>query len=307
MLLAIFAISLITFSLLQLAPGNFLETQRLLEQNLSDATLSSQQKEAWEQSFDLDKPAWYRYVKFTVNALRFKFGPSFKYPSQQIEDIIGRTLPISLTLALIAIIIALVIGIPLGILSAMNRNKFPDRIAVFLSMIGSSIPSYILAVVFSYILGVVFHLVPTIGWGKPINYVLPILALSLGPIGLVTKYMRGTLIDTMNQEYIKVACVKGGSFKEVVLKHALRNSLIPLITVVGPMVASLTVGTVFVENMFSIPGLGQYFASAAVNRDYPMVMASTLVFAFLVMGMNLLVDIVHAALDPRVKKNMQGG
>jgi peptide/nickel transport system permease protein len=304
MLIAIFVISLITFTLLQYAPGNYLETQRLLEQTMSDATISEQQKAAWEEFFDLDKPGYYRYGKFLINAAQFKFGPSYKYPTQNIEDIIARTLPISAKLALYAIVVALILGVPLGVIAAVKQNKIIDRIVMLLSMLGSSIPSYVLAVLLSYVLGIALHLLPVIGWGSPINYILPVISLAFGPVGTVTKYTRCTLIETMNQEYIKVARAKGGNFIQVVFKHALRNSLIPLITVVGPLVASLTVGTVFVESMFAIPGLGQYYSSAAMNRDYPMVMATTLIFAVLVMGMNLLVDLIHAYLDPRVKKNI---
>ncbi len=304
MLLAVLAISAITFGLLQLAPGNYLDTQRLLEKTMTDATVSAQMKEAWEEFYGLDQPAIQRYANFLVNAAQGKFGPSYKYPTQNIEDIIARTLPISARLAMMAIAVAIVVGIPLGIISAVYQNKLLDRIVVFFSMLGSSIPAYILAVLLSWLLGVSLHLLPVIGWGNPINYVLPIISLALGPIGTVTKYTRSTLVETFNQEYIKVARAKGGNFFQVTFKHALRNSLIPLITVVGPMVATLTVGTVFVENMFAIPGLGQYYASAAINRDYPMVMATTLVFALLVMGMNLLVDFIHAFLDPRVKKSL---
>lgn len=304
MIAAVLVISAITFGLLQLAPGNYLETQRLLEKTMTDATVSAQMKEAWEEFYDLDKPAIYRYGKFLFNAVQGKFGPSYKYPTQNIEDIIARTLPISASLALMAILVALVVGIPLGIMAAVQQNKILDRIVMLVSMLGSSIPAYVLAVLLSWGLGVSLHLLPIIGWGAPVNYVLPVVALALGPIGTVTKYTRSTLVETFHQEYIKVARAKGGNFFQVTFKHALRNSLIPLITVVGPMVASLTVGTVFVENMFAIPGLGQYYASAAINRDYPMVMATTVVFALLVMGMNLLVDLIHAFLDPRVKKNL---
>lgn len=303
-LLAVLVISAITFGLLQLAPGNYLETQRLLEKTLMDATVSEQMKESWEKFYDLDKPALYRYGKFLWNGIQGKFGPSYKYPTQNIEDIIARTLPISARLALMAIGVALVVGIPLGITAAVNQNRILDRLVMLLSMIGSSVPAYVTAVMLSWVLGVMLHWVSVIGWGEPSNYILPVAALSLGPIGTVTKYTRTTLVETFNQEYIRVARAKGGNFFQVTFKHALRNSLIPLVTVVGPMVASLTVGTVFVENMFAIPGLGQYYASAAINRDYPMVMATTVVFALLVMGMNLLVDVLHAMLDPRVKKSL---
>ena len=304
MLLAVLVISAITFSLLQLAPGNYLDTQRLLEKTMTDATVSVQMKEAWEKFYGLDQPPLQRYANFLVNAVQGEFGPSYKYPTQNIEDIIARTLPISARLALMAIGVALVVGIPLGIIAAIYQNKLLDRIVVFFSMLGSSIPAYVLAVLLSWWLGVSMHLLPVIGWGDPINYVLPIISLALGPIGTVTKYTRSTLVETFKQECLKVAHAQGGNFFQVAFGHALGSAVIPLITVVGPMVATLTVGTVFVENMFAIPGLGQYYASAAINRDYPMVMATTLVFALLVMGMNLLVDFIHAFLDPRVKKSL---
>ncbi len=306
-LLALLVISAVTFGLLQLAPGNYLDTQRLLEKTLTDATVSAEMKEAWEEFYGLNKPAWYRYGKFVVNAVQWKFGPSYKYPTQRIEDIIARTLPISARMAMIAIAVALILGIPFGVIAAMNQNRLADRIVVLISMFGLSIPSYVMAILLCYFLGLKLGLLPVIGWGKPINYVLPIISLAIGPVGTVTKYTRSTLIDTMNQDYIRVARAKGGNFVRVVFKHALRNSLIPLITIVGPMIAYLTVGTVFVENMFSIPGLGQYYASAAINRDYPMVMATTVVFAMLVMGINLLVDMIHVFLDPRVRNSVIQG
>lgn len=304
MLLAVLVISAVTFGLLQLAPGNYLDTQRLLEKTMTDATVSAQMKQAWEEFYGLNQPAYQRYFHFLINAVQGKFGPSYKYPTQNIEDIIARTLPVSARLALLAIMAALIVGIPLGIMAAIRQNKMLDRVVMFVSMLGSSIPAYILAVLMSWGLGATLHLLPVIGWGEPVNYIMPVISLALGPIGTVTKYTRSTLVETLNQEYIKVARAKGGNFWHVTFRHALRNSLIPLITVVGPMVASLTVGTVFVENMFAIPGLGQYYANAAINRDYPMVMATTVVFALLVMGMNLLVDMIHAFLDPRVKKNL---
>lgn len=307
MIFAMFVISLITFVLVKSAPGNYLDTQRYLNQNLSDAAISPEVKAQWEKAYDLDKPEWYQYLKFTVNAFRLKFGPSFQYQDRTIESIIAKSLPISLRLAFISIFIALLIGIPIGIFAAVNKNTFIDRIAVFLSMIGTSIPNYVTAVFLMIILGVTLHLVPTIGWGKPENYVLPIISLAIGPIGSITRYMRSSIIDTLEKEYIKVAFAKGGSFKNVVLKHALKNSLIPLVTVVGPQIAYLTVGTVFIESMFGVPGLGQYFASAAVFRDYPMVMASTLFFSFIIMFTNLVVDLIYGILDPRIRKNSMEG
>lgn len=307
MILALFVISLITFILVKKAPGNYLETQRYLTQNLADTNVSPEMKAAWEKYYDLDKPEWYQYLKFIKNAFTLNFGPSFKYPETTIQKIFSKTLPISLSLAFLSLGLALIIGIPMGILAAFKRNTFIDRIAVFVSMLGSSIPSYVIAVFLVYVLCVVLHLVPTVGWGKPQNYVLPVLALAIGPIGSITRYMRSSLIETLEKEYIKVAIAKGGGFRNVVLQHALKNSLIPLVTVVGPQLAYLTVGTVFIETMFVIPGLGQYFANAAIGRDYPMVMATTMLFSFIIMSMNLIVDLIYGILDPRIRKNNMEG
>ncbi|WP_055669276.1 ABC transporter permease [Desnuesiella massiliensis] len=303
MFFAVFVISIITFVLVKLTPGNYIESERLINQNMENTSYSPEIIEAWKKSYDLDKPWWYQYGKFTLNSFRFKFGPSYKYPSEMIEDQIAKALPISMQLAFISIGLSLIIGIPLGIIAALRKNTIIDRIAVFISMLGNSIPNYIIAVFLMYLLGNMLHLVPIIGWGKPINYILPVLSLAIAPIGSITRYMRANLVETLNTEYIRVAVAKGGGFKAVVIKHALRNSLIPLVTVVGPQIAMLTVGTVFIENMFNIPGLGKLFASAAINRDYPMIMASTIFFAFLIMGTNLIVDLIYGVLDPRIRKN----
>ncbi|HHW56115.1 MAG TPA: ABC transporter permease [Clostridia bacterium] len=301
-IIALFFVSLITFILIKSAPGNYVETERLLSQNVTDVTVPPEVKAAWEKAYHLDKPAWQQFLIFIANAARFEFGPSFQYPSTTIEKIIMRTFPISFRLAVMAIGLALIIGIPLGIIAAFKKDTIVDRIAILLSMIGTSLPNYVMAVFLIYILALELHLVPSIGWGEPKHYVLPVLSLAIGPIGSITRYMRASLVETLNREYIRVAWAKGGGFREVVLKHALRNSLIPLITVVGPQLAYLTVGTVFVENLFNIPGLGKFYATAAIYRDYPMVMGTTVFFATIVMLTNFIVDIIYGILDPRIRK-----
>jgi ABC-type dipeptide/oligopeptide/nickel transport systems, permease components len=307
MLIAIFAISLITFVLVKSAPGNYLETKNLIEQNMNGSSVTPEMKAQWEKTYDLDKPEWYQYLKFTVNAFRLKFGPSFKYPDEKVEDIIAARFPTSLKLAVLSMTLALLVGIPLGILAGVNKNTIIDRIAVLFSMLGQSIPSYAIAIFIIYFFSIMLHLTPTVGWGKPIHYVCPLLAMAIGPIGTVAKFLRNSIIGTMEKEYVKVAIAKGGSFKEIIGKHVLRNSLIPLVTVIGPMIARQAVGTVFIENLFAIPGLGSYFATAASNRDYPLVMASTLFLAFMVMSSTLIVDIIYGILDPRIRKNSMEG
>lgn len=301
-ILALFFVSLITFVLIKSAPGNYIETERLITQNLTDVNVPPEVKAAWEKTYHLDKPEWQQFLIFLANAVKFEFGPSFKYPSKTVEDIILETYPISLTLASLAMLLAVVVGIPLGIVAAFRKDTFIDRIAILFSMIGTSIPNYVMAVFLIYLLALVLHLVPSIGWGEPIHYVLPVLALAVGPIGGITRYMRSSLIETLNKEYIKVARAKGGGFVHVVIKHGVRNSLIPLITVIGPQLAYLSVGTVFVENLFNIPGLGKFYSSAAIYRDYPMVMGTTIFFAGIVMSVNFVVDIIYGLLDPRIRR-----
>ncbi|MFO7154048.1 MAG: ABC transporter permease, partial [Caldicoprobacter oshimai] len=204
-IVALFFVSLITFILVKSAPGSYIETERLLSQNITDITVPPEVKAAWEKAYQLDKPEWQQFLIFLSNAARFEFGPSFQYPSTTIEKIIIRTFPISFRLAVMAIGLALVIGIPLGIIAAFKRNTVIDRIATLVSMIGTSLPNYVIAVFLIYILALKLHLVPSIGWGEPKNYVLPVLSLAIAPIGSITRYMRASLIETLNKEYIRVA------------------------------------------------------------------------------------------------------
>ncbi|MEQ2129728.1 ABC transporter permease [Caldanaerobacter subterraneus KAk] len=301
-IITLFFVSLFTFILVKAAPGNYIETQRLLTQNITSPFVSPEVKAAWMRTYHLDKPEWQQFLIFVKNALHFDFGPSFQYPNKTVQEIIKETYPTSLLLAVLAISLALIVGIPLGIIAAFKKDSLIDRVAVLIAMIGTSIPNYLIAVFLVYLLALKLHLVPSVGWGKPENFVLPVLALAIGPIGGITRYMRTSLIETLNKEYIKVAWAKGGNFRQVVIQHALRNSLIPLITVVGPQLAYLSVGTVFVENLFNIPGLGKFYASAAIYRDYPMVMGTTVFFAFIVMLVNFIVDVIYALLDPRIRK-----
>jgi ABC-type dipeptide/oligopeptide/nickel transport system permease component len=199
------------------------------------------------------------------------------------------------------VIVAVVIGLPLGILAAVKQNTIWDYLAMFLSMIGNSIPSYVLAVFLVLFFSLKLHLLPTAGWTEPKHVILPMLALGLGSVGGIARYMRTSLVESLRQDYIAAAWAKGGSFRRVVLGHALRNSLIPLITVLGPQLAHLMVGTVVIESYFRVPGLGSYFTLAANTRDFPLLMTSSIFFAFVIMAMNLIVDLTYGFLDPRIR------
>jgi len=302
------AVTTIAFYLLELAPGNFIEISMLQQQQVYGGVREGQGVQGedprvlmWEQRYGVNTPVWRKVLIFLGHAVILDLGPSFRYPSNSIESMILRALPSTFVLVFCSMAVALLVGVPLGVVSALYRNSLLDRLMMFISMLGRAIPSYVLAVVFILVFAVKLGIVPTVGWGEPRHLVLPVLSLAIGPIAGFARYMRNSLIHVLTEDYVRTAYAKGGTARMVVLRHALRNSLIPLITVAGPQFAFLMVGSVWIETMCNIPGLAQLFSAAAPTRDYPLVIAATGFFAVLVMAMNLLVDIGYAFLDPRIK------
>ncbi|MGE5623913.1 MAG: ABC transporter permease [Methanocella sp.] len=301
--LSLLVISAVTFWLMHLTPGNFLELNVIMrpDQLGGDVTAIRQIQSAFDERYGLDKPLWRQYVTFAVNAVRFKFGPSFKYPTTNIEELIAKGFPVSVSVALLATLLALVVGLPLGIYAALRQNTWIDYLITFVSMLGVVIPNYVVAVFLLLIFSLWLRVLPTFGWGHWYNWIMPVLALSLAPLTSVVRYIRTSLVETLKQDYIRTAWAKGGTEKAVILGHALRNSLIPLVTVLGPQFGYLMIFSVLVERFFGVPGLGSFFADAALERDYPMLVTSVTFFAFVVMMMNLLVDVTYGFLDPRVR------
>jgi peptide/nickel transport system permease protein len=203
---------------------------------------------------------------------------------------------------LMAIALAIAMGIPLGILAALKRNSWIDYLANFTAMLGNVIPAYVLAVFLVILFSVTLHWLPTSGWGEIKHVFMPVFALSLGPMAAIARFTRVSLLDTLNQDYVRTAYAKGGTDSAVIRKHALRNSLIPITTIVGPSLASILGGSaVFVESQFRINGIGLLLVNAASQRDYPLAITATFMLALSTMILNLLVDIVYAVLDPRIK------
>jgi peptide/nickel transport system permease protein len=302
---SIIIITIITYCLMYAAPGNFFDIQRY--RNMSLSSNMTQEgveilRRSFEKKYGLDQPLWKQILNYLESAVQFKFGPSFSNPTLNIEDLIKVKYPVTLTLGLAAIALAILFGIPLGILAALKRNTWLDYGSTFLAMIGQVIPSYVIAVLFVVLFSVFLGWLPTSGWGSLNQMILPVIALALGPTAIIARFMRVSLLDTLNQDYIRTAYAKGGTDRAVIMKHALRNSLIPIVTVIGPTLAFILAGSaVFIENIFRVPGLGQLFIDAANQRDYPLLVTSTFVLALTIMLMNLLVDIVYALLDPRIK------
>ncbi|HYF78763.1 MAG TPA: ABC transporter permease [Symbiobacteriaceae bacterium] len=302
MVIALVFVSLLTFTLMHMAPGNFLDAKRISSGDVSgDEQASVDVIAEMEKRYGLDKPLYVQYLTYMKGMATWDMGPSFQFPQLHIEEIIEKAFPVSLTLAIFSVALSIIIAVPLGILAAVKQNTVWDYLSMFLSMIGNSIPAYVLAVFLILLFSLKLHWLPTAGWTEPRHVIMPVLALGLGSVGGIARYMRTSMVEALRQDYIAAAWAKGGSFTKVVLGHALRNSLIPLITVVGPQLARLMVGTVFIESMFRVPGLGSYFTLAANTRDYPLLMTSSVFFAFVIMAMNLVVDLMYGFLDPRIR------
>ncbi|MBN1349233.1 ABC transporter permease [candidate division KSB1 bacterium] len=302
-IIVLLIICYLSFILIHAAPGNFLEISRL-QSYLTAGDMTSQERitSQWEERFGTNKPIYEQYARFINDTIKLEFGPSFRYPNTNIEDMIKQAFPVSFTLALWAIILALIIGSPLGVLSALYPNTWIDRLCMFFAMLGQCIPIYVIAVGLQLIIAVQLKLLPTSGWGRWENYIMPVIGLGVMPIAATARYMRSSMLHTLQQSYIRTAYAKGGTPSKVVGNHALRNSVIPLITVLGPQVGAMLVGSVFIETTFRVPGLGQFFAQSALNRDYPLMIASLMFLAATISIMNLLVDISYRIIDPRMKK-----
>lgn len=304
--LSIVVVTIITYCLMVIAPGSFFDIQRFQTGAASSSTLTQEETEVLRKGFEakygLDKPLWLQIASYLKDAVRFKFGPSFTNPTMTIEDQIKEKFPVTLTLGILSMVLALAVGIPLGILSALKRNSWIDYATTTAAMTGQIIPAYVLAILLIVLFSVTLGWLPTSGWGTPREMILPVVAVALGPMGIIARFMRVSLLDTLNQDYIRTAYAKGGTDRAVIMKHALRNSLIPIATVVGPNLGYILAGTaVFIEQIFRVPGVGALFITAAGSRDYPLLVTSTFVLALTIMGMNLIVDLLYAFLDPRIE------
>jgi ABC-type dipeptide/oligopeptide/nickel transport system permease component len=246
------------------------------------------------------------------------FGPSYTSKSRTVNDIIKQQLPISIQLGILALIVAMAIGIPLGILAALKQNTFWDYLGMSLAIFGVSVPVIILGPILIWIFGVALKMLPPTGWGAKPPYLLgflpasfgwsywrfalmPMIALGLGSSAILARLTRASLLQVVREDYIRTARAKGLRERTVIMRHAMKNSMIPVITVLGPMTAALVTGTFVTELIFGIPGMGKYFVTSITNRDYPVIMGTILLYAVMLVMANLVVDIVYGFLDPRIR------
>ncbi len=291
-ILSVFIVATLTFFLMNLVPGGPF---------VAEKSISKAAQEALEAKFGLDKPLLQRYTTYMTDFLQGDMGFSLRQRGRTVSDIIFSKFPVSARLAGIAVVVALCVGIPLGCVSAYNRGKLPDNFIIVLGTCGIAIPSFISSVLLLYTFGSWLQLLPTMGLNDAASYIMPVTALAIYPTAYITRLMRSSLLDVMGQDYIRTAKAMGLSSFMTLFKHALRNALLPVIAYVGPMLASLMTGSFVVEKIFTIPGLGREFVSSITNRDYTMIMGTTIILAALVIAANVLVDILYKVIDPRIK------
>ena len=289
--LSIFIVATLTFFLMNLVPGGPF---------VAEKSISAEAQAALQAKFGLDKPIMQRYATYMTDFLQGDMGVSLKQRGRTVNEIIFSKFPVSAKLAGIAVLVALLLGIPLGCLSAFNRGKFSDSFILVLATCGIAIPSFISSVLLLYFFGSLLKILPTIGLNTAASYIMPVTALAIYPTAYITRLMRSSVLDVMGQDYIRTARAKGLSNFKMIFKHALRNAILPVVTYVGPMLAGLMTGSFVVEKIFTIPGLGREFVSSITNRDYTMVMGTTIILATLVIIANVVVDILYMVIDPRI-------
>ncbi|SFI54686.1 oligopeptide transport system permease protein [Treponema bryantii] len=289
-LFTVLFICVITFALMNAIPGGPFNKEKAL----SEATIAS-----LNARYNLDKPLYVQFIMYMKNLLHGDFGVSLKN-GREIKEIIHESFPVSCRLGLSAVIVALILGTVFGSFAALMRNKWPDRLIIFFSTLFTAVPSFVLATLLLLIFSIKLGWIPV--WSADnTNYLLPVIALAAYPMAYTTRLAKTSMLDALSQDYIRTAKAKGVSKYKVIFKHALRNSLLPIITYAGPEIAYIITGSMVVETVFTVGGIGSKFVSAITNRDYTMIMATTIFLATLMVVANVICDLLYKVVDPRIK------
>lgn len=268
---------------------------------LSEKAPSKAVLAAMNEKYGLDKPVIVQYKNYVVKFAQGDLGLSLKKRGRAISEIISEKFPVSARVGSIAVLIALLFGIPMGSIAALNRGKWIDHTLVFISTVGIAIPGFVVATLLMLFFGVTLKILPTFGLSTPLHYILPAFTLSFYPMSYMSRLMRSSMLDVLGQDYMRTAKAKGVSGFMILFKHGLRNAVLPILTYIGPLLAYILTGSFIVEKIFTIPGLGGEFISSITNRDYPMIMGTTIFLASLLVVMNVIVDITYKLVDPRIK------
>ena len=292
----LFVVITATFFLMRLAPGGPFDQEQ---------TLPPEIKANLQAAYGLDEPLLVQYGRYLRGLSRGDFGPSFKYRDFTVTELIRQGLPVSLTLGMCALAIAIAIGIPLGIFAALRQDTVSDRLIVAIAVIGIAIPGFVVAPLLALVFGIHLRWLPVAGWepGSIRTLILPVVALALPVIAYVTRLTRGSLLEVLSSNYVRAARARGLPERAVITSHALKATLIPVVSYVGPAAAAVLTGSLVIETIFSLPGMGRYLVQGALNRDYTLVMGMVIVYATLTLLFNLVVDLLYGWLDPRVRRD----
>lgn len=288
----LFLIATLTFFMIRAAPGGPFDAER---------NVAPEIRRNLELHYGLHRPLWRQYLEYLTHLVRGDLGPSFKYSNRSVNELIGESFPVSAELGLWALLVALAIGLPAGIIAALRPNTWTDYTPTALAMLGICVPTFVMGPLLVLAFGLKLGWTHVSGWDEPIDRVLPALTLGGFYAAYVARLTRGGMLEILSQDFIRTARAKGASGSRIILRHALRGGLLPVVSYLGPATAGILTGSFVVETIFQIPGLGRYFVTAAFNRDYTMVLGTVVFYAVLISLFNLMVDVVLVWMNPRLK------
>lgn len=292
MAITLFLIITLTFFLMHAIPGGPFTSEKMLAPEI-EAALNAK--------YHLDDPVWLQYLNYLKSVASFDLGPSFKYPGIQVNDMIADGLPVTLKIGGLSLLVVVLIGVPMGILAAIKKGHWQDSLVMAFATIGIAIPSYVIATILLFVFALKLGWVPTFGLDEWRGYILPVAALSGFYLSYVARLTRSSMLDVLDQDFMKTAKAKGLSPYKILIHHGLRNALIPIVTVLGPVVANLLTGSFIIEQIFALPGIGRHFVLSISNRDYTTIMGITIFYACFLMLMIFIVDMLYLIIDPRIK------
>ena len=285
-------LSAVVFALMHTVPGGPFSYEQNMPQYMMDNIAAK---------YGLDQPVYVQYVNWVTSMLRGDFGIPFQSPTETVVDVVLRAWPVTLTIGIVSIAVAFGVGMILGTIAAFNQNSWLDNLVTFAATLGMAVPSYVIGSILVIVVAVQLKWLPTGGWGEPRHLIMPVIAFSLGPMAIVARYTRVNLLEAISAEHVRLARARGIPTRLIITRYVLKNASIPMITVLLPLIPDLLTGSIFIEAVFSVPGLGRFFTTSALTRDYPMVMAMAMMIALLWGLMYLISDVLYAMIDPRIR------